>query len=219
LKLDDKSAEAYWARGEINEQLGRAELAVADLRKAVALEPRLKGALQALARLGVTIRPSEAEVADAGLERWRVFQKGRQFIATNEEFPRLKINLEMVGKGQPRLLEWDVKKPPFAGIAVLRFHAGVVDGPKGPEDVEHAAVVDLQSSTVVSMEVQRQGEKLAQWTWDDGKLVVASADGVTDEFQLRQGKPKELPPQVQPKRTAEPGGRKPKTLFQLLFGF
>jgi hypothetical protein len=85
--------------------------------------------------------------------------------------------------------------------------------------VEHAAVVDLQSSTVVSMEVQRQGEKLAQWTWDDGKLVVASADGVTDEFQLRQGKPKEPPPQVQPKRTAEPGGRKPKTLFPLLFGF
>ena len=117
--------------------------------------------------------PSEAEVADAGFERWRVFQKGRQFIATNEEFPRLKINLEMVGKGQPRILEWDVKKPPFAGIAVLRFHAGVVDGPKGPEEVEHAAVVDLQSSTVVSVEVQRQGEKLAQWTWDDGKLVVA----------------------------------------------
>ena len=34
-----------------------------------------------------------------------------------------------------------------------------------------------------------QGEKEAVWTWDDGKLVVASADGVTDEFQLRQGKP------------------------------
>ena len=91
------------------------------------------------------------------------------------------------------------------GIAVLRFHAGVVDGPKGPEDVEHAAVIDLQSSTAVSVEVQKQGDKQAQWTWDDGKLVVASADGVTDEFQLRQGKPKEAPPVVQPKRTAEPG--------------
>ena len=220
LKLDDKSAEAYWARGEINEPLGRAELAVADLRKALALDPRLKGCAPGpRAPRRQPCAPSEAEVADAGFERWRVFQKGRQFIATNEEFPRLKINLEMVGKGQPRILEWDVKKPPFAGIAVLRFHAGVVDGPKGPEEVEHAAVIDLQSSTVVSVEVQQQGEKLAQWTWDDGKLVVASADGVTDEFQLRQGKPKELPPQVQPKRTAEPGGRKPKTLFQLLFGF
>src|SRR5262249_17948342 len=116
-------------------------------------------------------------------------------------------------------LEWDVKSPPFAGIAVLRFHAGVVDGPKGAEEVEYAAVIDLQSSTVVSMEVQRQGEKLAQWTWDDGKLVVASADGVTDEVQLGQGKPKEPPPAAQPNRTAEQRSRKPKTLFELLFGF
>src|SRR6185503_20275388 len=191
LKLDDKSAEAYWARGEISEALGRAELAVPDLRKALELDPRLRVAAQALERLGVSLRPSEAEVADAGFDRWRVFQKGRQFIATNDEYPRIKINLEMVGKGQPRILEWDVKKPPFAGIAVLRFHAGVVDGLKGPEEVEYAAVIDVQSSTVVSMEVQKQGDKLAQWTWDDGKLVVASADGVTDEFQLRQGKPKE----------------------------
>ena len=66
---------------------------------------------------------------------------------------------------------------------------------------------------------EKQGEKQAQWTWDDGKLVVASADGVTDEFQLRQGKPKELPPAAaQPKR-ADSGARKPKTLFELLFGF
>jgi hypothetical protein len=128
----------------------------------------------------------------------------------------------MVGKGQPRILEWDVKQPPFAGIGILRFHAGAVDGPKGSEDVEHAAIVDLQTNAVVSVEVQRQGDKLAQWTWDDGKLVVASADGLTDEFQLRQGKPKEPPPAPPPKRTADPwgwnSGRKPKTLFDLLFG-
>jgi len=71
---------------------------------------------------------------------------------------------------------------------------------------------------VVSVEVQRQGEKLAQWTWDDGKLIVASADGVTDEYQLRQGKPKEPPPQTQ-NRTAEQRIRRPRSLFELLFGF
>jgi len=222
IKIDANSAEAYWARGEINEALGRAELAVADLRKALALDPRLRDATRALERLGVGVRTNDPEVADAGLERWRVFRNGRQFIATNEEFPRLRINLEMMGKGQPRILEWDVKQPPFAGIAVLRFYAGVADGPNGPEDVEHAAIVDLQTNSVVSVEVQRQGDKLAQWTWDDGKLVVASADGLTDEFQLRQAKPKELPPAAQPKRTADPwgwnSGRKPRTLFDLLFG-
>jgi len=192
---------------------------VPDLRKALELDPRLKIAAQAVERLGVSTRTSEKEVADAGFDRWRVFQKGRQYIATNDEFPRLVINLEMVGRGQPRILEWDVKKPPFSGIAVLRFHAGVVDGAKGPEEVEHAAVIDLQSSAIVAVEVQKQGVKEAQWTWDDGKLVVASADGITDEFQLRQGKPKEPPPQAQPNRTAEQRQRKPRTLFELLLGF
>jgi hypothetical protein len=124
-----------------------------------------------------------------------------------------------MGKGQPRILEWDVKKPPFGGIAVLRFHAGVVDGSRGPEEVEHAAIVDLQTNAVVSMVVQRQGERVAQWSWDDGKLVVLSADGLTDEFQLRQGKPPPPPPVVAQKRPADPwGGRKPRTLFELLFG-
>jgi hypothetical protein len=126
----------------------------------------------------------------------------------------------MMGRGQPRILEWDVKKPPFAGIGVLRFHAGVVTGPKGAEEVEHAAIVDLQSNSVVAVEVHRQGEKEAKWTWDDGKLVVASADGITDEFQLRQAKPPP-PPVAQappPRRDPWGGGRRPKTLFDLLFG-
>ena len=219
LKLDANCAEAYWVRGEINEAQGRADLAVADLRKASALDPRRKVVLQALDRLGAGTRSKESEVADAGFERWRVFQKGRQYVSTSEEFPRLKIDLEMMGKGQPRILEWDVKKPPFGGIAVLRFHAGVVEGSKGAEEVEHAAIVDLQTNAVVSVVVQRLGDRVAQWSWDDGKLVVLSADGLTDEFQLRQGKPPPPPPVVAQKRPADPwGGRKPRTLFELLFG-
>src|SRR5262249_3264188 len=161
VKLDDKSAEAYWARGEINEAQGRAELAVADLRKALTLEPRLKEASQALQRLGVNVRPSDTEVADAGFDQWRVFRSGRQYIATNDEFPRLRVTLEMVGRGQPRILEWDVKKPPFQGIAVVRFNAGEVDGPKGTEEEEQAAVRERQPGWVVWGEVQRQGEKWA----------------------------------------------------------
>jgi tetratricopeptide (TPR) repeat protein len=229
LKLDGNSAEAHWARGEVHEATGKAELAVADLRKALSLDANLKDASRALERLGVSMRSDEPEVPDAGRDRWRVFQQGRSYVATNEEFPRLKVNLEMMGRGQPRILEWDVKKPPFAGIAVLRFYAGSTDGPRGAEEIEHAAIIDLQTSSVVSVEVQRLGAKTAQWTWDEGKLVVASADGITDEFQLR-AKPKEAPPP--PKRVAgdtpktapfwapwgyDSRGRKPKTLFDLLF--
>jgi tetratricopeptide (TPR) repeat protein len=212
LKLDAKSAEAHWVRGEISETMGRAEAAVADLRKALALDARLKAAAQALERLGVSTRAAEEPVPEAGFERWRVSRKGLQFVATNDEFPRLTVNLEMVGTGQPRILEWDVKKPPFAGIAVLRFHSGISNG----EETEQAAIIDLQSNSVVSVEMQRQGNRVAQWSWDDGRLVVATADGITDEFQLRQAKPKEPPPQVAAKR---PEPRRPKTLFELLFGF
>src|SRR5262249_39911075 len=111
------------------------------------------------------------------------------------------------------------KKPPVQGIAGLRFHAGVVGGPKGPGGGEQGAGGDLPAGSGGSGEGQRQGGELAQWTWDDGKLIVASADGVTDEYQLRQGKPKEPPPQTQPNRTAEQRVRRPRTLFELLFGF
>src|SRR5262249_516937 len=158
LKLDDKSAEAYWARGEINEAQGRAELAVADLRKALTLDPRLKEASQALQRLGVSVRPSDAGGADAGFGPCGVFPSGGRSVGGKDEVGGGGVGGEMGGRGQARILEWDVKKPPFQGIAVLRFHAGVVDGPKGPEDVEQAAVIDLQSGSVVSVEVQRQGE-------------------------------------------------------------
>ena len=224
LKLDPNSAVAYWVRGEIQEAQGRAELAVADLRQALVLDPDLNAATRALARLGIAERPQQREVAEAGRDGWRVYQKGKQFIARNEEFPRLQIELEMLGKGQPRILEWEVKKPPFQGIAILRFSAGTLDNPRGAEEIEYAAIIDLQASAVVAIEMQRLGGKVASWTWDEGKVIVANADGITDEFQLRQAK---LPvAQAAPKRAADPWGwgseqrqRKPKSLFDLLFKF
>jgi len=232
LKLDAGHAEAYWARGEIHEVQGRGPLAVADYEKALSLDPQLKGAARALQRLGVNSGPKEEEVAEATLDGWRVFAKTRRFVATNERFPRLRIDIEMIGKGQPRILEWEVKTAPFAGIGVLRFHAGVVDSPRGPEEIEQVAIVDLQSNSVAAVETQRRGTKLAQLTWDEGRLVVASADGTTEEFLLRHDKSKEVAAAA-PKRPAtdkqkaswSPWGstwdsrnRRPKTLFELLFG-
>jgi tetratricopeptide (TPR) repeat protein len=223
LKLDPNSAVAFWVRGEIEEAQGHAELAVADLRQALTLEPELNAANRALERLGILDRPQLREVADAGRDGWRVYQKGKQFIARNEEFPRLQIELEMLGKGQPRILEWEVKKPPFQGIAILRFAAGALETGRGGEEVEYAAIVDLQANAVVAIEMQRLGSKVATWTWDEGKVIVANADGITDEFQLRQNK---QPVAQAPKRSGDPWGwgseqrsRKPKSLFDLLFKF
>ena len=161
LKLDANCAVAYWVRGEIHEAQGRAELAVADLRQALALDSNLNAASRTLERLGITDRPQQREVAEAAREGWRVYQKGKQFVARNEDYPRLQIELEMLGKGQPRILEWEVKKPPFQGIAILRFYAGSLDNPRGPEEVEYAAIVDLQANQVVAIEMQRLGAKVA----------------------------------------------------------
>jgi tetratricopeptide (TPR) repeat protein len=232
LKLDAAQAETYWARGEIHEAQGRGALAVADLEKALDLDPQLKAAARALERLGVKAGPEQVEVAEAAFEGWRVFTKRQQFVATHEQYPRLTIDIEMYGKGRPRILEWEVKAAPFAGIGVLRFHAGVVDGPRGPEEIEQIAVVDLQSNAVVGVETQRRGSKLAELTWAEGKLVIASADGTSEELLLRPDKAKEAPvvaakrpaPDKQ-KTTWTPWGTswdsrrgRPKTLFELLFG-
>jgi hypothetical protein len=98
-----------------------------------------------------------------------------------------------------------------------------LDSPRGPEEVEYAAIVDLQANAMVAIEMQRLGSKVATWTWDEGKVTVGNADGITDEFQLRQTK---QPVAQAPKRTTDPWGwgseqraRKPKSLFDLLFKF
>jgi tetratricopeptide (TPR) repeat protein len=230
LKLDPNSAEAYWARGEIAEARGQPVDAAVDISKALGIDPRLKEAQAAQQRLRPSpLADAEEEVGDAGFERWRVFVKWPQYVASNDQFPKLKVDIEMLGKGRPRILDWEVKSAPFAGIGVLRFNAGVADGPRGPEEIEQAAIVDLQASTVVAVETVRRGAKQGQMTWDAGKLVLASADGTTEELALRSDKPKEPAP---PKRvvadkqkewspwgsTWDSGKKRPKTLFELLFG-
>ena len=140
----------------------------------------------------------------------------------------------MAGEGQPRLLEWEVKPPPLANIGTLRFYGGVVPGRVGPEEVEQVAILDLDADTVIAIEPHRQGKKVANWTWQDDRVVVASVDGATDEFVLRTGRPRDVA-----RRDTEQGGsagrrgdssirintiaaravdRAAKSIFQLLFG-
>jgi hypothetical protein len=166
---------------------------------------------------------------------WRVVQHGSRYYAVSDQFRKLRIPLEMAGAGQPRLLEWEVKKQPLAGIATLRFAAGAVPGNKGPQEVEQIAILDLNSNSVIAIEPHREGSKVASWTWQDDRVVVASVDGATDEFVLRAGQPRD---EGGPRYTSNDGGAwspwgqldtanqydrrerrrsKPKTLFQLLF--
>lgn len=234
-KLDPNAPEVLWAKGEIEEAQGRTEQAVADYKKAVALQPRLKPAADGLQRLSADAANAEdREVAGAGVDKWRVVQQGTRYYAVSDQFRRLRVPLEMAGEGQPRLLAWEIKQPPLRGIATLRFAAGAVPGAMGPEEVEQVAILDLDNSAVVGIEPHREGKKVANWTWQDDRVVVASVDGVNDEFILRSGVARgsdgrrytssdtgwspwgQLDSAAQDDRRVRRRS-KPKTLFQFLF--
>lgn len=188
-KLDPDGPEVLWAKGEIEEAQGRTEQAIADYKKAVGLQPRLKLADDGLRRLAPdAFSDEDREMPGLGIEGWRVVQQAGRYYAVSDRFRRLRIPLEMAGPGEPRLLEWELKQPPLGGIATLRFAAGVVAGEQGPEPVEQVAILDLNSNAVIGIQPHREGKKVAAWTWQDDRVVVASVDGVTDEFILRTGR-------------------------------
>lgn len=188
-KLNPDTPEIYWVKAEIEEAQGLTEQAIADLKKAQALRPGYRAASESLQRLGSgPSATQEAVLSEAGIDTWRVVVKGTRYFAVNDQYPRLSVPLEMMGSGEPKLLEWTLKEPPFNGIGTLRFFGGTVAARGGKQDLEQVAVVDVAAGVVVAIEPHRQGDKVATWTWDNGKVTVASTDGVTDEFELRTGR-------------------------------
>lgn len=187
-KLSPSTPEVFWVKAEIEEAQGQVDLAIGDLKQAQTLRPGYREAGEALQRLGGGGQKEETVVADAGLDKWRMVEKGGRYFALSDQYPRLSVPLEMMGAGVPKLLEWMLKEAPFEGIGTLRFFGGTVATPKGKEDLELIAVVDVMSGVVVAIEPNKQGEKVANWTWEEGKVTVATADGVTDEFELRIGR-------------------------------
>jgi hypothetical protein len=186
LKLNPSCAEAIWARGEIADGRGQADAAVADFRQALSLKPNWRLAEEGLKRLGAGNDAAEdREVAGLGLGSWKVVTRSNAYYAVSDDYPNLRVPLEMVGEGSPKIIEWDVKKAPFKGYGVLRFSGGQVSGKSGPEDTELAAIIDIDNAKIVSIQPNKQGAKVANWTWDDGRVQIASIDGVTDEFVLR----------------------------------
>ena len=114
---------------------------------------------------------------------------GRRFIAASADYPELRIPLEMMGEGKPKLLAWELRDAPHKGYGVLRFAGGKVPGKSGPEDTELAAIIDIENGRVLAIQPHRQGARVAAWTWEDDRVQIASVDGVTDEFAVRSLKP------------------------------
>jgi tetratricopeptide (TPR) repeat protein len=187
-KLNPETPEVYWVKAEIEEAQGLIEQAVADFKRAQELRPGYRDATESLQRLGrAPSQAEEREIAGAGVDTWRVVARGTRYFAVDERYPRLSVPLEMMGSGEPKLLEWELKEAPFKGIGTLRFFGGSVETKSGREDIELVAVVDVAAGQVVAVEPHKQGKKVATWTWENGKVTVASVDGFTDELDLRIG--------------------------------
>lgn len=187
LKLDPKSGEALWVRAEIAEARGQADIAVQDLRKALEINSKLTLASEALKRLGVESADTIAgkDIKELGFGPWRVVQRGAAYFAISADLQDLSIPLEMIGAGRPKLIDWEVKTAPNKGYGILRFSGGQVPAKSGPEDTELAALVDIENKKVLAIQPNKQGLRVANWTWEPDRVRVASIDGVTDEFQLR----------------------------------
>ena len=178
--------------------------------KALGLNPRHKPTLDALTRLGFVATREETEVGGAGGDGWRVLQSGEQFVAVSNAMPKLRVPLEMLGKGQPRILRWERQKAPHAGFGILTFAAGQVEtAPGQSESLEGAAIVDIAGESLLGLPLAKKGAKSATWTWDEGRLVVTSAEGLTEEYTLRGVKPSAVaaaPVEKAPRREGSGGG-------------
>lgn len=186
IKLDPNSPEALWARGEIAEASGQADTAIADLRHVLKLKPSWQFAADALKRLGAPVDDGDDKPQPAlDIPKWHVVQHGKSYFAVSDDYGQIRVPLEMIGEGLPKLLEWEIKAPPYANYGILRFSGGSVVGKNGPEETELAAIVDIAAAKVIAIQPNKQGARVATWTWDGDHLQVASVDGVTDEYQLR----------------------------------
>jgi tetratricopeptide (TPR) repeat protein len=218
LRIDANSPEALWARGEIEEASGQADSAIADLRRALQLRPSWQFASDALKRLGAASDAAETQsVPELGIERWHVVLTGKDYAATSDDYPQVRVPLEMIGEGAPKLIAWEVQKPPYANYGILRFSGGQVTSKAGTEDTELAAIIDIVGAKVLAIEPNRQGTRLASWTWGGDRVQIASVDGVTDEYQVRPGNVPVAGNRDYSDRQ-ERRRYRPKSFFEFLFG-
>jgi tetratricopeptide (TPR) repeat protein len=182
--LEPERPEVIWARGELLEAVGRTDEAIVELRRALELKPMLREAAAGLERNGAAQLAASQELDAQSVGEWRLQARGSQYFATNARYARLTIPLELMGDGLPRLVDWIIRPEAGEHIGLLHFTAGTVDGKDGPEEVEHAAVIDTRARRVITIELVRQGSRTAEWTWTDTKLTVAGLEGGSEEYLL-----------------------------------
>jgi len=194
LKLNAANTRALGVRARDHEANGRNDKAALDYRKVVSLAPRDQEAWEALERLTGEVRPAPTTIGTSEFGDWSILRYGDgRYVARSHQFRRIEVPLETYGGSKPRLLEWEMKNNLYRGIGILRYYAGKLKGASKTEIVEYAAIVDINRRRVVALEPYRIGKRLSGWAWQEGRLVVSGADGITTEYRLRKPRRRSSP--------------------------
>jgi tetratricopeptide (TPR) repeat protein len=188
LQLAPNDPVALSIRGGIYEALYRTDEGMADYRKALALDPDQAESREALQRLGQEVPAQERRIVGEPVAGWEIteLQPGR-YVAANPKYPALRPELEMIGTGEPKIVEWKLLKDALSGIGLLKYYAGDFgDGEEG--SLEYVAIVDTRANKVVSIEPHSWGPATAQWNWQAVSVVVTDPDGNANEIQLRKAR-------------------------------
>ena len=211
LKIDQRFGMIYRVRGRLKESLDQKDEAIADYGQAVSLDSEDADAWSGLQRLTGKERPPAELVVLSQIAGWSLVREGDKMKARSDPPAGMLVPLEGFDAEPPQLLNWEQKLPPFKGIGVLRYSAGSVATPAGAQAVELAAIIDIYRRQIIGVELFRQGDKLATWTWlDTGQLVVKGPDGVSSNYHLADGiavagvVPVRPPSPVYPSGTAQP---------------
>ena len=173
-------------RGQIYEALARSDEAIADYRNALVQDPFQTESRDALQRLGQEVPPEEGQPLGPPVSGWVIKEpQPDRYIASNEKYPALRVELEMFGSGIPKITEWKLMKDALSGIGLLQYYAG--DFGEGQNTgLEYVAIVDVRANKVLSVEPHSWGSAAAQWNWQAVSVVVTDPDGNANEVQLRK---------------------------------
>ena len=127
--------------------------------------------------------PSSDRPVSTELEGWTVvLTAAGQYVATNSDYPKLRLTLEMYGSGEPELLNWQLLHDSLRGVGLMHYYAG--SSAEG-DRLEYIAVVDIWAGRLIAIEPGRWGERQAEWTWTDRSVVVTDPQGVPSRVQVR----------------------------------
>jgi tetratricopeptide (TPR) repeat protein len=175
-------------RGNIYEALYRTDEGIVDYRNALAQDPFQTESRDALQRLAQEVPPEAGQPLGPPEDGWVIKEPAPdRYIASNEKYPSLRVELEMFGSGKPKIQEWKLLKDALSGIGLLQYYAGDF-GEGGDTGLEYVAIVDTRANKVISIEPHSWGPAAAQWNWQAVSVVVTDPDGNASEVQLRKAR-------------------------------